>query len=150
MTGPQLWTMSHSSSTFSRSEWVLALVLAGALGAAPGPALPGPREVIASRADLWGEAALRQPGGPTYEFFARLLPPLRYVDADFRHYPIVLSAPGAPVKARLVSNGSAINALARQPNWKNEAGIPVHVRVGPGREPFGADLARLDGPRYAD
>jgi hypothetical protein len=111
--------------------------------------LPGPREVIASRSDPWGEAALRQPGGPTYEFFARLLPPLRYVDADFRHYPIVLSAPGAPVKARLISNGSAINALARQPNWKNEAGVPIHIRVGEDRETFGSDLARLDGPRYA-
>src|SRR4051794_10707649 len=108
--------------------------------------LPGPEEVIASGADLWGEAALRQPGGPTYDFFADLLPPLRYVDADFRHYPIVLSAPGSPVKARLVSNGSAINALARQPNWKNEAGPPAHVRVGRVREPFGADLDRLDGP----
>ncbi|MBX6314142.1 MAG: hypothetical protein IRY99_14685 [Isosphaeraceae bacterium] len=115
-----------------------------------GHRLPGPEEVIAAKTDLWGEAALRQPGGPTYEFFAGLLPPLRYVDADFLHYPIVLSAPGSPAKARLVSNGSAINALARQPNWKNETGIPVHVRVGRSREPFGADLARLDGPRYAD
>ena len=106
--------------------------------------------MIASQADLWGEAALRQPGGPTYEFFAGLLPPLRDVDADFLHYPIVLSAPGSPAKARLVSNGGALNALARQPNWKNETGIPVHVRVGRDREPFGADLARLDGPGYAD
>src|SRR3954468_18236757 len=86
-----------------------------------------PQEVIASKTDLWGEAALHQPGGPTYGFFENLLPPLRYVDADFHYYPIVLSAPGAPVKARLLSNGSAINALARQPNWKNEAGIPVHI-----------------------
>jgi len=57
------------------------------------PPLPGLEEVIASKVDLWGEAALRHPGGPTYDFFARLLPPLRYVDADFLHYPIVLSAP---------------------------------------------------------
>ena len=91
---------------------------------APHSGLPGPEEVIASEVDLWGEAALRQPGGPTYEFFADLLPPLRYVDAAFRHYPIVLSAPGSPAKARLVSNGGAINALARQPDWRNEAGIP--------------------------
>src|SRR5947207_5974009 len=89
--------------------------------------LPTYTDVIASRADLWGEAALRQPGGPSYEFFARLLPPLRYVDADFRYYPIVLSAPGAVVKGRLISNGSAVNALARQPNWRGEAGTPVWV-----------------------
>jgi hypothetical protein len=112
--------------------------------------LPGPEEVIASKVDLWGEAALRQPGGPSYEFFAGLLPPLRYVDADFRHYPIVLSAPGSTVKARLVSNGSAINALARMPVWVNEEGTPVLVRVGRDREPFGSDLSRLDGPHLAD
>src|SRR5438067_10013114 len=128
---------------------VVVLAAAGRTPAAP-PGLPGPEEVIAAKADLWGEAALRQPGGPTYEFFKDLLPPLRYVDADFHHYPIVLSAPGSPAKTRLVSNGSAFNALARQPNWKNEAGTPVHVRVGRDREPFGADLARLDGPHYAD
>src|SRR5437879_2038428 len=78
--------------------------------AAPAPSVD---EALASKRDLWAEAALRQPGGPSYDFFARLLPPLRYVDAPFRHYPIVLSAPGAPAKARLISNGSALNALAR-------------------------------------
>ncbi|HEY1377774.1 MAG TPA: hypothetical protein VGF55_13330, partial [Gemmataceae bacterium] len=126
---------------------IVAVVVAAARAAEP---LPTPAEVTAAKLDLWGEAALRQPGGPSYEFFAKLLPPLRYVDADFRHYPIVLSAPSAPVKARLVSNGSAINALARQPNWVTEAGTPVHVRVGPGHEPFGGDLSRLDGPHTAD
>lgn len=59
-------------------------------------------QAIASGRDFWGEAALRQPNGPTYEFFEKLLPPLRYVDAPFRHYPIVLSAAGAAVKGRLV------------------------------------------------
>lgn len=135
----------------------LAVLQVGRVEAAPpgetknsSPGLPGPDEVIASKTDLWGDAALRQPGGPTYEFFAGLLPPLRYVDADFRYYPIVLSAPSSPAKARLVSNGSAINALARQPNWTGEDGIPVRIRVGRSREPFGTDLARLDGPRYVE
>src|SRR3954464_970042 len=95
------------------------------------------REVIDSKIDLWGEAALREPGGPTYAFFEKLLPPIRYVDADFLHYPIVLSAPGSMVKGRVLSNGSAINALARQPNWTNEQGTPVHVLVGTRRETFG-------------
>jgi hypothetical protein len=117
---------------------------------APTARLATPREVIESKADLWGDAALKQRGGPSYEFFEKLLPPIRYVDADFRHYPIVLSAPGSPVKARLVSNGSAINALARQPNWKNEDGIPTHILVGAERETFGQDLSRLDGPRPVD
>ena len=97
-----------------------------------------------------GRACARQPGGPSYAFFERLLPPLRYVDADFRNYPIVLSAPGSETKARLVSDGSQINALARQPNWRNENGIPVSILVGSDRELFGKDVASIDGPKLAD
>src|SRR5438876_3596557 len=91
-------------------------------------------QVLNSNQDLWGEAALREPGGPSYKFFAKLLPPLRYVDASFHHYPITLSAPSNPTKARLVSNGSCVNALARQPNYINEAGRPITFFVGDGRE----------------
>src|SRR4051812_20978002 len=66
---------------------------------APAPTTsPSIQDVIASKIALWGEAALRQPDGPSYEYFAALLPPLRYVDAPFLHYPIVLSGPNAPVK----------------------------------------------------
>ncbi len=111
-------------------------------------ALPPAREMAASTRDVWGEAALRQPGGPSYEFFAGLLPPLRYVNTAFRHYPVVLSAPRGAVKARWVSNGSAVNARANQrPMWR-EVGFPIHFLVGEPAEPFGDDLARLDGPRY--
>jgi hypothetical protein len=129
---------------------VVIVVVVAAVAAPAAESLPSPAEVVAAKRDLWGEAALRQPGGPTYEFFANLVPPLRYVDADFICYPIVLSAPNSPVKARLVSNGSVINALARQPNYVSETGTPVHVRVGPGGEPFGGGLDRLDGPHTAD
>jgi hypothetical protein len=123
----------------------LVLFSGWAAGAADVPTLD---QAIASGRDLWGEAALRQPNGPTYEFFENLLPPLRFVDAAFRHYPIVLSAPGAAVKGRLVSNGSAVNALARQPNWRGEIGVPITFRIGQTREAFGTDLRRLEGPRY--
>ncbi|MFA6242345.1 MAG: hypothetical protein WC655_15530 [Candidatus Hydrogenedentales bacterium] len=67
-------------------------------------------EVIEARTDILGDSGLRQPDGPSYEFFAEAMPPLRYVNAAFRHYPIVLAAPRNECKARLVSNGSAINA----------------------------------------
>ena len=106
-------------------------------------------EFLESKRDLWGEAALKQPGGPSYEFFAKLLPPPRYVNATFREYPIVLSAPGAAKKARLVSNGSAVNAKGGHKSW-HDVGIPVTFRCGEDRDLYGNDPARLDGPRYAE
>ncbi len=109
-----------------------------------------PQEVIASKTDLWGEAALREPGGPSYEFFAKLLPPLRYVDAPYKQYPIVLAAPRSLVKGKIASNGSFINPLARRAIWTGEAGIPWQVMVGNRLIPFGDNLQKLDGPRYAD
>src|SRR5262245_32168187 len=120
-----------------------------AIGEPPRP-LPTPQEMAAARTDVWGEAALRQPDGPSCEFFRDLLPPLHYVNTDFRHYPMVLCAPSAPVKARWVSNGSAINARAdKKPMWR-EVGFPVRFSVGAKGEPFGDDLRRVDGPRLAD
>src|SRR5690348_14875075 len=111
-------------------------------------ALPSVQEMAAAHRDVWGEAAIHQPGGPSFEFFKDLLPPLRYVNTAFRHYPIVLSAPAGNIKARWVSNGSAVNARAdKKPMWK-EVGFPVHFQVGDPGEPFGEDLQRLDGPRY--
>src|SRR5436190_15587596 len=105
----------------------LWLTLALAVAAAP---MPSPREMAASRTDVWAEAAIRQPGGPSYEFFRDLLPPLRYANTAFRHYPIVLSAPGAAVKARYVSNGSAINPRAdKKPMWYDPA-FGVEFLVG--------------------
>src|SRR5215204_6205152 len=109
---------------------------------------PSPQEMAASRTDVWGEAALRQPDGPSYEFFRDLLPPLRYVNTAFKHYPIVLSAPLAPVKARWISNGSGINLRADKPPMWKEAGTPVAFFVGEKDEPFGADIERLVTQRY--
>src|SRR5262245_3102185 len=71
--------------------------------------LPSLSEAIASKRDLWREAAMRQTNGASYEFFESLLPQPRYVHADFRYYPIVLSAPNSQVKARLISDGSGLN-----------------------------------------
>jgi hypothetical protein len=115
----------------------------------PEPEIPLPslQEALDSKKDLWGIAAMRHTNGASYEFFEKLLPPLRYVNAAFRFYPIVLSAPGATVKARLVSNGSAINALAKLNTWK-EVGTPVTFRVGTDAQIFGGDSSRLTGPSY--
>src|SRR5262249_28729934 len=102
--------------------------------------LPDAKSMAAAREDVWGEAALRHPDGPSYEFFRDLLPPLRYVNTDFRHYPIVLCSPGAAVKARWVSNGSGINLRADKPPMWKEPGVPVAFHVGEKAEPFGADV----------
>jgi hypothetical protein len=114
------------------------------------PRLPSVQEMIDSRTDVWGDAAMRQPNGASYEFFENLLPPLRWVNTDFRHYPIVLSAPRAPQKTRLVSNGSAINPRAEKPPMWYEQGVPVAFFVGEEAEPFGEELTRLKGPAYLD
>jgi hypothetical protein len=117
---------------------------------APASRLPSVQEVAAANTDVWGEAALRQPDGASYEFFKDLFPPLRYVDAAFRHYPLMLSAPQGLQKTRLVSNGSVINARAnKKPMWY-EFGTPVAFSVGDPPEAFGGDLTRLDGPRYLE
>jgi hypothetical protein len=140
-------------------RWALSAVMIGALSA-PHALAQAPRtkstfpfnssEMMAAREDVWAEASLRQPNGASYEFFKDLLPPLRYANTEFRHYPIVLSAPLAPVKARWISNGSAVNARAnKKPMWR-EVGLPVRFLVGDKSEPFGADFERVDGPRYVE
>ncbi|HJZ93109.1 MAG TPA: hypothetical protein VKE40_19690 [Gemmataceae bacterium] len=106
--------------------------------------------MAAARDDVWGEAALRHPDGPSYEFFRDLLPPLHYVNTAFRHYPIVLCAPSAAAKARWVSNGGGVNLRADKPPMWKEPGVPVAFHVGEKAAPFGADVKWLDGPRYHD
>src|SRR6476620_9888694 len=58
------------------------------------------QEMCDALTDVWGDAAMREPNGASYEFFKDLLPPLLWVNTDFRYYPIVLSAPQAPAKVR--------------------------------------------------
>lgn len=112
-------------------------------------ATPSIDEIVEAKTDILGEAALRQSDGPSYEFFAKAMPPLRYVNAAFRYYPLVLAAPRNTCKARLVSNGSAINARGGGNAWL-DVGFPVSFFVGPAEAAFGGDVACLDGPRLAD
>src|SRR4051794_13333396 len=87
-------------------------------------------EAMAAKRDVWGEAAMARPNGASYDFFKDLLPPPRYVNADFHYYPIVLSGPNATNKARLISNGSGINLRGGSRSW-NDVGTAVTFRVGP-------------------
>lgn len=107
------------------------------------------QEALTSGRDLWGEAAMAQPNGPSYEFFEKLLPPPRYVNADFRYYPIVLSAPEAKIKARLISNGSGINLRGGTRSWNNP-GVPFTFRVGTDEFLFGGISSRLSEPVLAE
>lgn len=129
--------------------WLCTGLLALLPAAFAQSSLVSSEEALNSKFDLWGEAARRQPNGPNYEFFAPLLPPLRYVNADFHHYPIVLSASGAPVKARLISNGSGVNLRGGARSW-NDVGTPIIFRVGSDELRFGEFPERLNGPHYAE
>ena len=132
---------------------VLASLALGVVSAfaceAPKPGLPTLSEVLAAKHDLWGEAAMRQPNGASYEFFKDLLPPPRYVHADFRYYPIVLSAPNARVKARLISDGSGLNLPGGARSW-NAVGTAVMFRVGADEFKFGGIADRLGQPTLAE
>lgn len=131
--------------TTAQAIGILSVFLAGNITAGAASSL----EVVTSKADLWGDAALRQPNGPSYEFFADLLPPPRYVNADFKYYPVALSAPRAKQKARWISNGSGLNVRGGTRSW-HDTGTAVIFRVGPDELRFGEYRERIDGPRYLD
>ena len=134
-----------SSPRLLASIWIaLGLVLSTL--AAP---LPSLNEVTESKLDLWGEAAMKKTNGASYEFFENLIPPPRYVNADFLYYPIVLGAPNSKVKARLISNGSGINVRGGTRSW-NDLGVPFSFRVGPDDFRFGDIRQRLQHPRLVD
>jgi hypothetical protein len=124
---------------------VCGLLLAGSCGLQAAPSL---NEAITAKEDIWAETALRLPDGPGFEFFKSLLPPLHYVNTDFRHYPIVLGAPNAAAKSRLTANGSGINLRANTRAW-NEPGTPVLFRVGNDELAYGEFPDRLEGPKWA-
>lgn len=115
----------------------------------PSPTTPSLPDVFASGRDLWGERAMQQANGASYEFFETLLPPPRYVNADFHYYPLVFSAPAAKVKARLISNGSGVNLRGGARSWK-DVGTPVVFRVGPDEFRFGELRERLSLPQLAE
>ncbi len=123
------------------------LLIASSLGHAA--SVPTLQEAEASKKDLWGEAAIEQPNGPSYEFFEQLLPPPRYVDAEFHYYPLLLSAPNAEVKAHLISNGSGVNLRGLGHLWADPVAA-FHFRVGTDQFQFGGELKRLEHPTLAE
>ncbi len=111
-------------------------------------------KALAAPRDILGEGVLAQPGGPSYENVQSVIAPVRYVNAPFRFYPIILSPRGAPEKVRLISNGSQIDpgltldsALDINIVWPSGA-KHLFVHVGNANELFGGDENRLSPPAY--
>lgn len=124
-------------------------LISGSVLCASTTSLPSLEEALRSKLDVWGEAAMAQPNGASHEFFAPLLPPPRYVNADFRYYPMVLGTPNAKVKARLISNGSGLNLNGGARSW-NDVGTPARFRVGPDEFLFGTLRERTSEPELAE
>ncbi|MCK4625301.1 MAG: hypothetical protein KAV00_08330, partial [Phycisphaerae bacterium] len=112
-------------------------------------------EALEANRDIWAEEVLSRPEGPTYENVKDYLPPLRYVNASFKHYPIVLGLKEGLEKIRLVSNGSQIG-LSINP-WRLDGSgwtawfqpdLKAFIQVGRNETPFGDDLDKLNGPDY--
>ncbi len=127
----------------------ILLIATSATVSAQSTHVPTLQEAQEAKRDVWGEAAIAQPNGPSYEFFEKLLPPPRYVDAEFKYYPIALSAPNAPVKAHLISNGSGVNLAGIGHTWQ-EHPAAFHFRLGPDQYQFGGQLSRLQQPTCAE
>lgn len=116
----------------------------------PASAPPPLAEIVASNRDAITDYALSLPGGPTYEALVPLMPPVRWVYSNFRHYPVLLSAPGALVKGRIASNGSALNPFANNPPTWKENGRELQLTIGMENEIFGSDPHKLADGRWLD
>lgn len=113
-------------------------------------AYPEVKAAVESLTDYFGERALKQPDGPTYEMFANVTPPMRYSTAAFRDYPVILSAPNGLRKARVISDGSAVNARAASKMW-HDPGTPVTFFVGDDAgTTFGMDKRKVSFPKLAN
>src|SRR5215475_8726584 len=107
-----------------------------------------------ARSDVWGDALLRAPSGPTYERARRYLPPLLLAGGP-KQRPLTDSgvyylAFGQPVDAGPgevalhVADGSEIVS-------DRIGGPSITIGVGSaGRERYGSCLARLAPPRLRD
>ena len=139
---------------------LLGAARCGSPSAPPNPSAPSSAwasrdEVLAAASDLWGEAALREPLGPSYEQFAALLPPLRFVNAAFAEVPLVLSDPRGGPKVRVAGDGSGIALRADHPSWHDLAVPPITFWVeesapAPRWRPFGRSGAPPRAPALRD
>jgi hypothetical protein len=105
--------------------------------------------------DVWGNALLNAPGGPSYEAARRLLPPLLYARAPGKR-PLTESGVyylpfGQPADARGAGSIALHVADGSQVIAERVGGRRLTIFVGAGgRERYGSCLARLGQARLAD
>ncbi|HZO62317.1 MAG TPA: hypothetical protein VFB35_04990 [Gaiellaceae bacterium] len=131
---------------------------AGPLACARQPLSPayaaGVRRALAARRDVWGEALIARPNGPTYGAVRRLLKPLLFARSKestltasgvyYLPFAQPLGVRGAQTVALHVADGSEILSQTAK-------GPSLTVYVGPeGHERYGSCLARLSPARLAD
>jgi hypothetical protein len=147
------------------------MVVAGAIAATTGtdaaPRNAGCRPLVAAgasrrvdvalraRADVWGDALLAEPGGPSYARARRYLPPLLLAGqpkqrplTDSGVYYLAFGHPagadgGGPVALHVADGGEIVS------NHVGGATLTIGVGAG-GRERFGSCLTRLAAPTLAD
>ena len=105
--------------------------------------------------DVWGNALLNAPGGPSYEDAQRLLPPLLYARAPGKR-PLTESGVyylpfGQPLGARGAGSIALHVADGSQVIAERVGGRRLTILVGKqGRERYGSCLSRLGQARLAD
>ncbi|MFA9480308.1 hypothetical protein ACERK3_18710 [Phycisphaerales bacterium AB-hyl4] len=106
-------------------------------------------DAVAARLAATGER-------PSFEALAAMLPPLRYVNAPFKAYPLVLSEPEGERKIRVVSDGSAVHlgievnkrpiGVDQASHWNGPAwSVTLEVNAGDGWQPVCAQPRWHDG-----
>jgi hypothetical protein len=141
-----------------RTQAALVAIVATSIQASATAQSASLEEVLGSERDLWGEAARRQPDGPSFEAFADLLPPLRYVNAAFREAPLVLSDPLGGPKVRLAGDGSGLLQRAELATWHDVEAPPVgflvmdrsSTRPDADWRPFGGRERLVEEPKLRD
>jgi hypothetical protein len=103
---------------------------------------------------FWG-ALQRKGEDPTYQNVRDFLAPLKYVNAPWRYFGVILSPKGSTEKMRVIEIGSRVDAgLTRQMPWAKSQWVlgntHLWVYVGPKDELFGLDEHRQEQPHYLD
>jgi hypothetical protein len=113
------------------------------------------RTARASYDDYFWDELQRKHEDPTYENVKDFLAPLKYVNAPWRYFGVILSPKGSTEKMRVTEIGSRVDAgLTRRMPWAKSQWVlgntHLWIYVGPQNELFGLDEHRQEQPHYLD